>query len=265
MQLNFGRGFKQLLKTVETAFKTLHKRGKYKPEDLDQVPEYKNIVSETTNILNRAFKDNDLSEEMLNSLQEDVFYFSSLKTHAQLFEASRQILTEDKKIKSFAQFNNDVKGIKESHRQYLEAEYEFAVGSVQMVDRWESFSDGSRYYLQYRTAADNRVRDSHAALHNITLPKNHSFWDLYFAPNGWRCRCTVVQVLASSNKQSDGNKALKKGNEATTQIDKNGKNKLEIFRFNPAKKKVVFPPKHPYKKVAGAAKVKSILKNKKDA
>lgn len=252
--------FKKLLKAAEKAFKTLHQKGKYHPKDLATTKAYQDLIFETNGVLGRAFKDNDLSPEMLNSLENDVFYFSGLKTHAQLFEASRQLLTEDKTIKSFAQFSKDVSSIKKNYNEnYLEAEYDFAVGSVQMAERYELFSDSDRYYLQYRTADDDRVRVSHQALHDITLPKTDAFWDRYFPPNGWRCRCTTVEVLASLNDQSDSKDAVKKGEAATTQIGKNGKNKLEIFRFNAGRQKVVFPPGHPYNKVAGNKKAKKAL------
>ena len=85
--------FKPLLTAVEIAFKKLHTKGSYKPKDLDTVPEYKAIISETNNILSSVFKDNDLSEGLLESLENDVFLFSSLKTHAQLFYASLLFLT----------------------------------------------------------------------------------------------------------------------------------------------------------------------------
>lgn len=195
-----------------------------------------------------------------------MFLFSSLKTHAQLFEASRLLLTDDKTIKSFTQFSKDIASIKKDYNEnYLEAEYDFAVGTVQMAQRWESFKDGDKYYLQYRTAGDDKVRDSHAVLHGITLPKSDAFWNYYFAPNGWRCRCVVVQVLAYLNEKSNSKKAIKLGEKATTQIGKKGKNKLEIFRFNPAKQKVIFPPKHPYHKVTGAKKVKSNIKKRNES
>ncbi len=194
---------------------------------------------------------------MLKHLQNDVYTFSAVKTHTQLLELSRELLTSDKKIKPFTTFERDVaKKVSAYNSNYLEAEYEFAIGSVQMADRWERFSDDERYWLQYRTANDDRVRDTHAILHNITLPKNDPFWDKYFAPNGWRCRCLVVQVLRTLHKVSDSKDAIEKGEKATTAIDKNGKNKLEIFRFNPGKKQIVFPPNHPYNKVKGAKFVK---------
>jgi len=265
LQLALNPKFKRLLKTVEKAFKKLHKKGSYNPDDLKEVPEYQDIIIQTNGFLSRALSDNEISDSMRKSMEEDIFLFSGLKTHAQLFEASRQLLTEDKKIKSFSQFSKDVSSIKKNYNEnYLEAEYDFAVGSGLMAERWENFTDGDRYYLQYRTANDDKVRDSHQALHNITLPKNDPFWDLFFPPNGWRCRCTVAEVLAYLNDLSDAVKAHKSGKSATYQESKNGKNKLEIFRFNPGKQKVAFPPKHPYHKVAGAAKAKPIIQSIKN-
>lgn len=249
--------FKPLLKAIETAFKKLHKKAKYKPEDLESEAEYKAIIDETYKVLVSGIEDNDISKGLKQNLESDVYRFSQLKTHAQLFEAAG-LLTDDKKqIKSFTQFSKDVLQLKKDYNEtYLEAEYEFAVGSSLMAEQWENYSDSDRYYLQYRTANDDRVRDSHKALHNITLPKTDPFWSLYFAPNGWRCRCNVVQVLASGNTKSDSTKAIEAGEIATTKLNKKGSNPLAIFRFNPGEKGVVFPPKHPYNKISGANKVK---------
>ena len=44
----------------------------------------------------------DIPEAMAKSLKEDVFVFSGLKTHAQLAEASKLLMTADGKIKSFS-------------------------------------------------------------------------------------------------------------------------------------------------------------------
>ena len=50
-----------------------------------------------------------------------------------------------------------------------------------MADKWIRFQkDGDKYDLQYRTANDKRVRDTHKALHNVTLPINSRFWDSYY-------------------------------------------------------------------------------------
>ena len=198
--------------------------------------------------------------ELLRALQEDTFLFSGLKTHAQLNEASRMLLDDDGKIKSWESFSKDFsEKNKEYNQTYLEAEHQYAVGASLMAGKWSELSEGDRYNLQYRTAGDSRVRKEHEALHNVTLPKSDAFWNSYYPPNGWRCRCTVVEVLKDKYEQSNSDKSIKAGEAATSQIGKDGKNRLEIFRFNPGKEKVIFPPKHPYNKVSGASKVKQIL------
>jgi uncharacterized protein with gpF-like domain len=57
-------------------------------------------------------------------------------------------------------------------------EYNFAVASAQSAGKWHEFAEyADRYYLQYRTARDERVREEHAILDGITLPFDDKFWD----------------------------------------------------------------------------------------
>ena len=198
---------------------------------------------------------------MKNKLQNDIFLFSGLKTHAQLLEATTLLIDKDSsKIRSYDSFANEFNRLNRDYNQnYLEAEYQFAISSSQAAANWAEINEGGRYDLQYRTANDDRVRNEHQALHNTTLPPEDDFWLLYYPPNGWRCRCTVVEVLKSKYELSDSDAAAKVGELATTQIGKDGKNKLEIFRFNPGAEEKIFPPKHPYNKVKDADKVKKEL------
>jgi len=55
-----------------------------------------------------------------------------------------------------------------------------------------------------------------------------------------------VQVRKGKYPVSDSEKSYRLGQAATYKIDKNGENKSIIFRFNPGKQQVVFPPSHPY-------------------
>lgn len=249
---------KPLLTAVEAAFKQLHIKGSYKPEAIAKTKAYKDLITATSGIFNTAITDNDIPEAMAKNLKEDVFLFSGLKTHAQLAEASRLLLTEDGKVKSFSAFSKDVQSIKENYNQhYLDAEYQFAVSSAQSAGNWANINND--YDLQYRTAEDDRVRESHEAL-RVTLPADDAFWVSYYPPNGWRCRCTAVQVRKGKYEVDDSKTAIANGESATTQLDKNGNNKLAIFRFNPGMQKVIFPPSHPYHKVAGAETVREELK-----
>lgn len=257
--------FKKVLDAAKKAYAYLHTQGRYEAKN---IAEYENLINATnevfTSALSKGIKDNVIPSRMMTSLENDVFVFSALKTHAQLFEASRQLLTDDGKVKSFQQFSQDIAKIEKDYNQaYLQAEYNFAVSSAQQAANWAKIEENKgRYNLQYRTANDDRVRDSHEALNEITLPPSDAFWNSYYPPNGWNCRCVAVEVLKDKYPESDSETAVKKGAAATMQIGKDGKNRMEIFRFNPGKEKVIFPQNHPYNKLQGADALKKGLELK---
>lgn len=246
-----------LVKSVAATIKALHNEGKYTWEDLFAKPEYNETIIQYAKILGKSITGKiatDLPEEMRKALEVDINVFSHLRTHSFLSEASIGLVDEKGVIKPFYKFEKDIQKLNVAYNQnYLEAEYQFARDSAQMAYNWSQMSD--EYELQYRTAQDERVREAHAILHNITLPKEDPFWSEYFPPNGWRCRCTTKEVLPGKYEQTDSALANEKGDKATTELDKNGKNRLAIFRFNPGMDKVVFPPGHPYRKVKDANKV----------
>ena len=49
-------------------------------------------------------------------------------------------------------------------------------------------------YLRYVAVQDARTRPDHMAWHGTVLPVGHPWWATHNPPNGWRCRCTVVQL-----------------------------------------------------------------------
>ena len=47
---------------------------------------------------------------------------------------------------------------------------------------------------EYSTVGDDRVRDSHAELDGVKLPKDDPFWQRFWPPNGWNCRCAAIPL-----------------------------------------------------------------------
>lgn len=233
-------------KKFEKAARAIYEKRGFSPEQLAQ-PEMVDVVEETARVLGVAIDSalpHEVSETLRYALEENAFIFSGFKTYHSLREVGLSLLDEKGAIKSFGEFWHEVERINETYnRNYLRAEYQQAVGASVMAAKWVEYAeDGDRYDLQYRTAGDERVRASHASLDGITLPPSDPFWSSFFTPNGWGCRCDVVQVRAGKYERTDSEAAQRLGEECTATP------KLAMFRFNPGKTMKLFPPKHPYHK-----------------
>lgn len=207
-------------------------------------PAVKPMMQATHSVLSEGMArgiTHSVPDAMRNKLANSVFVFSGMKTYQQLKQAGELLLDENGDIKPFERYWRDIQAIHANYnRSYLQAEYIFATQSAQMASKWSEFqADGDRYLLQYRTAGDNRVRDSHSILHEVTLPANDKFWDEAFPPNGWRCRCDAVQVRKGKYPESDSRQAIADARKAT-------EGRQSIFRFNAGKREAIFPQNHPY-------------------
>lgn len=223
--------------------------------DIAQIkdPAARKLIAETVAAINRgvdAHLPTYVPDTLRFALEENGFIFSGFKTFHAMREIGLSLLNDKGEIKSYSDFQADVLKLNEKYNtNYLYAEYKHAVGTCQMAARWAGIeADGDRYLLQYRTAQDNRVRDDHALMDGITLPPSDPFWDKYYPPNGWGCRCTAVQVRRDKYPQSDPVAAMRLGDNSTEAA------KQQIFRFNAGKTMRLFPPKHPYFKAPKAAK-----------
>lgn len=205
-------------------------------------PKVQEFIGAHAEVLDSGFRQVEMSEAMRRRLTRSDYIFSGMKAFHELNEAFPSLLDENGNRKPFEQFLNDVRKIDETYNSnYLRAEYNFVQSSAEMAAKWEQFmEDGDRYYLQYRTAKDDKVRPEHVALHGVTLPVTDSFWEEYYPPNGWNCRCTVVQVRKSKYPATPHDEAMALGEEAL-QRDSKG-----IFHFNAGKEQKTVPDYNPY-------------------
>ena len=49
--------------------------------------------------------------------------------------------------------------------------------------------------------------------HSPSIPSD-TFWDEYYPPNGWNCRCTAVQVRKGKYTETPRGEAMERGREA---------------------------------------------------
>jgi SPP1 gp7 family putative phage head morphogenesis protein len=245
------KAFKQVVSAFEKAANHVFDNKVFSSKNITDEP-VQAYIGETYNVLKDSMQKGiayEVPKTMQRALEQDLFVFSGMKAYTALREVGSLAFIDEKGTpKSWHQFKQDADRLNVAYNNtYLQTEYNFVNHSASQASKWVKFEeDGDDYNLQYRTAEDNKVRADHQTLAGTTLPPSDNFWNDYTPPNGWNCRCVTVQVRKEKYTVSDSEKAIKMGEEATTKIDKNGKNSMEIFRFNPGKQQKLIPPKHPY-------------------
>lgn len=178
---------------------------------------------------------------MLKDLTENVYIFSGAKNYQQVREMS-SLLTKDGGIVSASEFQKVARPVFDKYNvNYLTAEYNSAIAQSRSASQWMDIEKDKDVlpYLQYVTAGDGRVRPEHAELNGIIKTVDDKFWSMYMPPNGWNCRCHVIQL--SEGKVTNTDHLVVK-------------NVPEIFKFNAGKDRIVFSNEHPYYDIAAKDK-----------
>ncbi len=73
------------------------------------------------------------------------------------------------------------------------------------VGRYQQMSQvaATRPYWMYDAVNDSRTRPEHRALNGKVYRHDHPFWDTWYPPNGFRCRCGVT-TLSQREIERDG-------------------------------------------------------------
>ena len=184
--------------------------GKLKPGKLSATH-----IRETYNELNKGTGEGygkdwnkmnpDTIEPTTLHLQQNIFKFSMAKDHAMLLEINN-LLTKNGKKTGWEEFKTEVLKLNKIYNvNYLQAEWQTARQAGNHAANWEQYQKRKHLYpnLKYKTQEDDRVRDEHDKLKNIVAPIDSKFWKSYYPPNGWRCRCYVVQTAEDTTKEED--------------------------------------------------------------
>lgn len=234
------------------------RNGKLKPEELNKKMIMQTVV-ELTKGAKKGFKQ-DLNSidfdtpdyNFLTQIKTNLFNFAGAKSYQHLTDLNNLLLDEKGKVIPFYKFrdkvedyrSNAMKVEKRYNERWLKSEYNNAIAQGQAARRWKDFEEDADIFpnLEYRTAGDDQVRYTHERLNKIILPLNHEFWDKYYPPNDWGCRCRARPTDAEPTEESKVKKITVEG----------------TFNNNVGKTGYMFPEKHPYYKTNEANK-KAIL------
>ncbi|MBP4049219.1 minor capsid protein [Chromobacterium violaceum] len=80
----------------------------------------------------------------------------------------------------------------------LETIYRTNLQTAYMAGRWQTQMENvaDRPYWMYVAIRDSKTRPSHRALHGKVFRYDDPFWQSYYTPNGWGCRCRTIALSA---------------------------------------------------------------------
>jgi SPP1 gp7 family putative phage head morphogenesis protein len=81
--------------------------------------------------------------------------------------------------------------------------YDTNLRTAEAAGRWEQMqaTRRERPYLRYVCMNLPTSRPEHAAWHDTVLPKDDPWWDTHYPPNGWNCRCVVMELAEKDLKR----------------------------------------------------------------
>ncbi|EKZ9425970.1 minor capsid protein [Salmonella enterica] len=94
----------------------------------------------------------------------------------------------------------------------LETIFRTNMDTLYSAGRWAEQVENvdERPYWMYVAIRDSRTRKTHLAMHGLVFRADSPFWDAFYPPNGWRCRCSVVALTAEEVRS----RGLRIGDEA---------------------------------------------------
>lgn len=173
--------------------------------------------------------------DFIRALRNNAYVFSGAKTFQEVKTMSDFLIDENGDFRSFADFKKKAGAtFDQFNKHWLRTEMTQAHNTAEAASKWQQFEEEKEVFpmLRYDTAGDERVRSSHKALDGVIKPVDDPFWDTHAAPNGWNCRCELLQESEAVETP-----------DADIEVPKDIPDSMQ---FNPGKQKVLFSPEHPY-------------------
>ena len=223
----------QYTKLIEKLAEDLQS-GKIKATDIseDLVRQtYKDLARASAKGYGKSFYNYERNGKQKLSLQQNIYRFSAAKTYQEQALLNSFLLDENGQRRNAAEVKKLALAMNEEfNSRHLQTEVNTFQRTNAQAEKWNKYQEQKDLYpnLQYKTAKDDRVRDDHEAVDDIIKPVEDKFWDKWYPPNGWNCRCYVVQTdKPATSGTPAGNPTLG-------------------FQNNPGKTGNPVDPEHPY-------------------
>lgn len=134
------------------------------------------------------------------SLVSNIRIFSAAKTFQQVKDMSEQVTDADGMKRPFHEFEKIARSTFDNYnRHWLNVEQRTAFNASASGKNWSMIEENKDLFpmLMYKTQGDDLVRDEHEAMEGIVKAVDDPFWDTFYPPNGFNCRCPKPRQMRS--------------------------------------------------------------------
>lgn len=135
------------------------------------------------------------------SLAFSVAGIAALDVLKDIYEALLRAIEEGLTQQDFARQVNEIlesRGWQGLTPYRLDNIFRTNIQTAYMVGHYRRMTDPDiverRPYWMYDAVNDRRTRPTHRALDGKVYRYDHPFWDTWYPPNGYRCRCGVISL-----------------------------------------------------------------------
>jgi SPP1 gp7 family putative phage head morphogenesis protein len=143
--------------------------------------------------------------EAVHAFRAEAFEVAHVHTEELLEELKDEAATAIQEGRSFGSWKRGMhlKGFEHDAPHHLKTNFNTAANNAQSAAKWRNIQDAKEIfpYLRYVAVMDDRVRDEHAELHDTVAHVDDEFWNEFYPPNGWNCRCEVEQLTNEQGAQ----------------------------------------------------------------
>lgn len=201
------------------------------------------------------FAFNEIDKSVLSHFRKECFQVASVGSYEleeKLKSLAIKVKTENvpdpyKTFKegAFRLITQYVPSDKWPHGAWLETNLRTAMRSSFYAAQYSKLQDPDMLNVypayQYKTQEDARVRDEHARLNNRVYLATDPIWKQIWPPNGWNCRCYVVEVDQTELKDYEKkNGKVTPSTQTTREADINDAKVPQEFRRNAAEESSIW-------------------------
>ncbi|MBI5058956.1 minor capsid protein [candidate division KSB1 bacterium] len=90
----------------------------------------------------------------------------------------------------------EIKTVQLGSPRRLKTIFDTNMSTAYAAGKWTAIQQTAKSapYLMYDAVNDGRTRPQHRAWDGTVLLVNDPWWDTHYPPNGWNCRCSVIQL-----------------------------------------------------------------------